>query len=338
MQFFGVRKGAYRRRTGGVLAAVALVIRRRGCAAAAVAALFLATLVSGCTSAAHDEASAAVTPATAVTPPPVTATATPSRPSDLVLPIAPYLFSDAQASRLVAAHAELIAACMKRYGFTYPVAIASSPNGQLPANESRYGVMTTEQARYGYHFMAVEMRRQQAGAAPAQSQPEVTPAMAAVLSGRTSGPVNGRTVPSGGCNAQATADLGGKNGRYGSPDVAESIQADSFARSQRDARVLNVFEAWSACMRAKGYAYKDPNAATNDPQWAASADPTGAEIATAQADVACKRRTNLVGVWFSVESGYQRAAIALNVDALRTAQTTMHQELRTAGTLLGPSR
>jgi hypothetical protein len=273
-----------------------------------------------------------------VSPLPVTATPTPSRPSDIVLPIAPYLFSDAQSSQLVAAHTVLVAACMKRYGFTYRVATASAPHGELPANESRYGVMTPQQARYGYHFMAVEMQRQQAGAAPAQKPPKVTPAMAAVLSGRTGGPVGGRKVPSGGCNAQATAELGGKNGRYGDPDIAESIQADSFARSQSDGRVLKAFAAWAACMRAGGYDYRDPNAATNDPRWAAAARPSGAEVATAQADVVCKRRTDLVGVWSSVESGYQGAAIRANADALRQARSTMRRELATAATLLGPSR
>jgi hypothetical protein len=310
---------------------------RRDYAGTAVAALFLAAAVTGCTSAAGGHSAAAGNGKPAVTPLPVTATATPSRPSDIVLPIAPYLFSDAQSSRLVAAHTELVSACMNRYGFHYGVATASAPTGQLPANESRYGVMTPDQARYGYHFMAVEMSRQQAGAAPTQAPPKLTPEMTAVLTGSTTGPVNGRSVPKGGCNAEATAKLGGRNGRYGNPDVAESIQADSFTRSQSDARVREAFASWSACMRAGGYDYKDPDAATNDRRWAASAEPTSAEIATAQADVACKRRTNLIGIWSSVESAYQRAAIELNAGSLRQARATMQQELRTAATLLGPS-
>ncbi|MEV6006084.1 hypothetical protein AB0M29_04695 [Streptomyces sp. NPDC051976] len=310
---------------------------RRDLAAPAVVALSLLAAVTGCARAAGSHA-AAGDPKPVVTPLPVTATATPSRPADIVLPIAPYLFSDAQSSQLVAAHSELVAACMRRYGFGYSVASATAPNGGLPVNESRYGVMTPEQARYGYHFMAVEMRRQRAGAAPAQNPPKITPAMAAVLSGTPGGSVNGHSVPSGGCNAEATVKLGGRNGRYGNPDIAESIQADSFTRSQSDARVLTVFAAWSACMRTGGYHYKDPNAATNDPRWSASPDPTATEIATATADVACKRRTNLVGVWSSVESGYQGAAIKLNAEALRQAQATMRRELSTAATLLGPSK
>lgn len=311
---------------------------RRDYAETAVVALFLTVAVTGCASAAGGHSATAGNAKQAVTPLPVTVTATASRPSDIVLPIAPYLFTDAQSSRLVAAHTELVSACMKRYGFDYGVATAKAPSEQLPANESRYGVMTPDQARYGYHFMAVEMSRQQAGTAPTQAPPKVTPAMAAVLSGRTGGPVNGRSVPEGGCNAEATTELGGKNGRYGNPDIAESIQADSFTGSQSDARVLKAFAAWSACMRASGYDYKDPDAATNDRRWAASAEPTGAEIATAQADVACKRRTNLVGIWSSVEAAYQRAAIELNAGSLRQARATMQRELRTAATLLGPSK
>ncbi|MFC1421026.1 hypothetical protein [Streptacidiphilus cavernicola] len=311
---------------------------RRDRAATAVAALLLTTAVAGCASAADGGRPAAVTPRAAAAPLPVTTTATPSGPSELVLPVAPYLFSDAQSSQLVAAHSELVAACMKRYGFGYRVSTASAAHAALPANESRYGVMTPEQAQYGYHFMAVEMERQQQGAAPSQSPPKVTPAMAAVLTGVPGGQVNGRSVPSGGCNGQATTELGGKDGRYGDPDIAESIQADSFARSQSDARVLKAFAAWSACMRADGYHYPNPDAATNDPRWSASAAPSAAEIATARADVGCKQRTNLVGVWFSVESAYQGAAIKANAEALRQAQATMRQELRTAATLLGSSQ
>ena len=65
---------------------------------------------------------------------------------------------------------------------------------------------------------------------------------------------------------------------------------------------------------------------------------SAAEIATARADVACKRRTDLVGIWFSVESAYQGAAIRLNAAALGQAKATMQQELRTAATLLGSSQ
>ncbi|MEV5958224.1 hypothetical protein AB0M11_31450 [Streptomyces sp. NPDC051987] len=318
------------------------MIKRRDWVGTAVAALFVAAAVTGCASAGGGHPAAAGNGKPAVTPVPVTATATPSRPSDIALPIAPYLFSDAQSSQLVAAHTKLVSACMKRYGFRYGVATASASAsasaGQLPANESRYGVMTPDQARYGYHFMTVEIRRQQAGAAPTQAPPKLTPEMAAVLSGRTTGPVNGRSVPEGGCNAEATAELGGRNGRYGNPDIAESVQADSFTRSQSDPRVLKAFASWSACMRAGGYDYKDPNAATNDRRWAASAEPTRAEVATAQADVACKRRTNLVGIWSSVESAYQRAAIELNAGPLRQARAAMQQELKTAATLLGSSQ
>lgn len=316
--------------------------RRRDGAATALAALVLAAAAAGCSHPAADRTAAAGSPAPpmtpAVSPLPVTSTAAPSRPSDIVLPIAQYLFSDAQSAQLVAAHTELVARCMKRYGFAYgDTTAAGTPAAQLPANESRYGVMTDEQARYGYHFMAVEMKRLQA-AAPAHDRPELTPAMTAVLTGRPGGPVDGRSVPSGGCNGEATARLGGKNGRYGNPDIAESIQSASFTRSLRDPRVQQVFAAWSACMRTAGYHYPDPNAAIDDPRWGRSAAPTSAEISTAQTDVGCKQRTGLVGVWSSVESAYQRAAIKLNADALRQAHTTMQQELRTAAALLGLAR
>lgn len=55
-------------------------------------------------------------------------------------------------------------------------------------------------------------------------------------------------------------------------------------------------------------------------------DPPPAEIAQAETDVACKNQTNLVGVWFAVESGYQHIAIARNAERLDTIRREHDEE------------
>jgi hypothetical protein len=57
---------------------------------------------------------------------------------------------------------------------------------------------------------------------------------------------------------------------------------------------------------------------------------TPAEIATAKADVACKQQTNLVGIWFTVESAHQRTLIIQNTTALNLAAEAIHTELAAA--------
>jgi hypothetical protein len=79
-------------------------------------------------------------------------------------------------------------------------------------------------------------------------------------------------------------------------------------------------------MAGRGHLLGDPAhaaeavASLNDPV------PSADEIAQAEADVACKVATNLVGVWFAVESRYQNIAIAANASRLRTVRSERDAE------------
>lgn len=68
-------------------------------------------------------------------------------------------------------------------------------------------------------------------------------------------------------------------------------------------------------MTAKGYDYRTPLDPPHDPRFAGGLP--AAEIATATADVACKKQANVVGVWFAVESAYQKRLVAKDRDVLR---------------------
>jgi hypothetical protein len=59
------------------------------------------------------------------------------------------------------------------------------------------------------------------------------------------------------------------------------------------------------------------DAAAAFPDKRAAGAPSQAEIATAEADVACKAKTGLPGVWLAVQAGYERELIAANQTALQ---------------------
>ena len=85
---------------------------------------------------------------------------------------------------------------------------------------------------------------------------------------------------------------------------------------------------WSACMAAAGYRYAGPLDPPKDARFQDARTPL--EISTAEADVACKQRTNLVGVWFAEESARQRSLIEANRPALELARTAFRAELAVA--------
>ncbi|MBP2056739.1 hypothetical protein J2Z21_009758 [Streptomyces griseochromogenes] len=93
--------------------------------------------------------------------------------------------------------------------------------------------------------------------------------------------------------------------------TTSTIKGNSFDDSLADSRVKAVFSRWSACMKAHGYHLADPLKAADLPSMSAP-EPTSAEIAQAETDVACKGKVNVVGVWFAVESAYQKSEIKEN--------------------------
>jgi hypothetical protein len=104
--------------------------------------------------------------------------------------------------------------------------------------------------------------------------------------------------------------------------LLERLGSQIWEQSKRDPRVVRAFRAWSVCMREHGFRYADPVVVNGDERWQ-SAAPSATEIATATADVACKRQTNLVDVWFGFEAAAQRRAISgheREFQALRVAK------------------
>ncbi|MFJ4539913.1 hypothetical protein ACIP39_28685 [Streptomyces tibetensis] len=232
-------------------------------------------------------------------------------PVGLRLPLEEYQFSDAQWARVTSAQQILAAMCMRRFGLRYAPVENEGRSPVRSRTDRRYGLADPGQAwAHGYQLPAD-------GTGPV-SRPVLSDDQATVLEGRgvdhgperSPAPVRhrGKPVPEGGCMGEARRALV-RGGAVGEAEAVRRIDTVSVLRAMEDPRVRSAFDRWSACMEKRGYAYDDPWQAINDEAFRGPAV-TPREIATAVADVTCKRETNIVGVWCAVDAAYQRRMLA----------------------------
>ncbi|WP_328958860.1 hypothetical protein [Kitasatospora purpeofusca] len=246
-----------------------------------------------------------------------------SRVDDRALPIETYLLSGEQFRQLDAAQGVLVTRCVRGFGLDYSAPTPTAPTTTQTTH--RYDpVDSSDVSANGYHSPDPD-RGRKPGAAPSLS-PDVTTVLGAGLGpdGRpapgTAAEYRGKQLPAGGCIADAQRRLAAHGGTGRDADVAVGVNYEGFERSRQDPRVLAVFRDWSRCMAERGYSYGTPGDALKDPRWGATATPSAEEIATAGADVACKERVNVVGVWFTVESAYEQELIRLKQPELAAAR------------------
>jgi hypothetical protein len=276
----------------------------------AVLALVAAVGAAGCTEA---RPAASVPPAAAV-PRVLLETA------GLRLPLDAYQLSLADTGRVARAGRVLVRECLRRLGFA-PAAQEVAPAGPRTWNERRYGLVDPVQAGRGYWPESRSAPRRPA-------RPAAGPAEGDALTGRGAATVHGRPVPAGGCSGEAQRRLRAADPAGADRYLAQRLSTDSFFGSQRDPRVVAVFRAWSGCMAASGHRYAGPLDPPQDPRFRTG--PSTVEVEVARADVACKRRTNLVGIWVTVEVERQRASIAANRGGLELARAAFAAELSVA--------
>jgi hypothetical protein len=260
----------------------------------------------------------------------------------LALPTDDYRPSAAQQNVVADAVQLRITACMSEYGFTWIVPAGHVAEGSQV--DRLYGVADLSVAQaYGYHPPP-------AGGQPTKGthpRPSVPPTELLVLSGSSNGmsgaetsspgSYNGKPIPVGGCSGRARREVTGVDEI--DPDrVADAITVTMWERSKTDTRVVKVVRAWSDCMQRSGYRYASPlDAGVDHPEWLQSPSAGAAEIRTAVADVGCKRSTNLIGVWFTVESAYERLAIQPHLPELTDAKNRWKQAARKAADIMGVS-
>ncbi|GAB7031706.1 hypothetical protein AB0G35_19100 [Streptomyces sp. NPDC021749] len=231
---------------------------------------------------------------------------------DLHLPIETSLFSDADSEKMARAGAVLRKKCLRRFDLDYEINPPGPLTGPRTFMERRYGVTDKAEATAnGYHL----------GDRDPRTHPPHPPKLSAeqkqVLTGHspkkagegdTALRVNGVTVPPGGCYDEAKKKSVG-SGKLGSSDVVRQANFQTFTASRSVPQVKQAFEAWSSCMKRKGYSYPGPLAAISDRRFQGNS-PTQLERQVATADVVCKQQVNLIGTWFTVETSLQKELIA----------------------------
>ncbi|GGY09868.1 hypothetical protein [Streptomyces hiroshimensis] len=261
------------------------------------------------------------------------------------LPIDPYLLTNDQADRLDSARRTLVERCMRRFEVTYQPPAPATPFRPKTRTQYRYGITDpVEAARYGFAPPGSPRTPPKPPPPPSLTpeativltgtdDPKVKPGTAAAKGGQR---IKGRTVPPGGCTGEARSALRADNAEAGGDaPVADRINTGSFERSQRDPRVVAVFDQWAACMKQRGFpAYGDPLKAGADPAWR-TPEASAKERETAAADAQCKKEHNVVGVWFAVDAAYQRQEIERNAKELAAVKAELATRQELAGAALG---
>ncbi|MFF3306172.1 hypothetical protein [Streptomyces sp. NPDC002952] len=261
--------------------------------------------------------------------PAVETTPTVLDPARLQLPLERYQFDDKEWVRLNRAQNLLAVACMKRYGIEYRPPAERRAAVVRSRTERRYGLADARLARAsGYHLPDATRT------AP-PSPPRLSATQLTVLAGPAPGSAQARdrerltyrgaAVPDGGCMGEARRTLAGK-GQLGDPDVVRRIDSDSVLKASKDPRVRRAFRSWAACMRDKGHDYRDPWQAINDKAFSGTRV-SDREKTVARDDVSCKRRTNVVGVWYAVDAAYQKQILKAGGDRVARLAARKHDQL-----------
>ncbi|GAA2449767.1 hypothetical protein GCM10010421_47680 [Streptomyces glaucus] len=238
----------------------------------------------------------------------------------LKLPLEPYLFTDGEMSSLMRARDALIQKCMRGLGLDYTPPKPQKHVGPKTMTERRYGLADADLAAdSGYHMPGAEVR----------PEPPLPAEQYRALTGEGAG----KDVPEGGCAGQAEQTLAGES-PFGVSDISQDLNSKSYELSMQDKRVQSVFQSWSSCMDKAGYKYPDPMAAMSAPEFSRPEVGKG-EVETAVADVRCKKNTNLIGVWYAVESAYQQKLIEKNSKKLDTIHAAKREQLKAAQKVTG---
>ncbi|MFF7127736.1 hypothetical protein [Streptomyces sp. NPDC008240] len=288
---------------------------RRGLKAGTL--LLALTTAVGCAGRPDPPSAAAATPVPTPTP-------GPAQVMNLHLPIEDYMLTPEQTARRGWVHGRIVEDCMKKYGLDFPMGPKPVASAADSVMYRRYGVTDPASvATWGYHLPRTKSSAPAGSAALRPSAAEQAVMFARNAERRPVTAYKGRKLPEGGCEGEAARRIGTGAGPDG---IVAATKSDSFARSLADPRVRKVFARWSACMRTHGFDEPDPMEAGAKLPSVQRAEPDRTEIREARADVGCKEGTNLVGVWFAVESEYQNAAIAGRQKEFRAAQAERDAE------------
>ncbi|QQM42928.1 hypothetical protein [Streptomyces liliifuscus] len=304
-----------------------------------------AGLISGCSTSGTPSDSEPSGSAEAQVRAPASAESLGFTPRRLDLPVYDYQLSPAQYAKVAEAKQILVAACMKRYGFSW-----SAPAPTVPRQDRRYGVIDLRAAqRYGYHLLPTDSSATAAPGTAARSKEESAALTAGQLLDGDTGEsrlaagydapvkqVRGKAVPPGGCAQEAERKLLGRDDLRSEAGVVSRINTESFGSSMSTPAVKAVFAKWSSCMRKAGYDFADPLKSIGSADLNVPAAPE-AETELATADVKCKESVDLVAVWSRAETSIQRTMIKKKASATAAQRADNTTRLRNAAEVVKKS-
>jgi hypothetical protein len=227
--------------------------------------------------------------------------------------------------------------CVSRFGVTY-TAQPPSAEGMPPMsgdNGGRYGLMDKNSAAVrGYRFAgAANSPEGDKGGRWNPSPTEVLIVRGAGTGAGTKAPVDagGKPLPAGGCLAEATALTETGTNDPGKGDVALKLAKDTYERSFRDSRTVAAEAHWSSCMKKAGFSFATSRDANNY-RWPNPVGPE--EKAAAKADVECKISTNLVGIWWAVETAHQKKSLEDDAATLKQVKDFNDNQVKNAARIL----
>ncbi|MGX1883623.1 hypothetical protein [Streptomyces sp. NPDC055287] len=257
------------------------------------------------------------------------------------LPVETYLMSPDENDRIERARSALIESCMKRFGLEFS---PNTPDYKQMAGQTnnRYGPTDPKAASSrGFH----PAKPPKATSDEAASRKPLSPDVRTVL-GIDDEPPNAKTpsaeraykgkrIPQGGCAGETDRKLTEGGGIIQDAEVAIDINFKNFEQSTTDARVKKAFAEWSRCMKKKGFSYATPLETINDPRWKTE-NASDLEIATATAEVACKKQHNTVGVWLAVEKAYEEKDIKTHARELKAVRKGIDVTFENAASVVSP--
>lgn len=221
----------------------------------------------------------------------------------------------------------LTARCTATFGVTYTAGRLTDQPTVLNGMDRRYGLVNSEEVvRWGYAkpTPAGGAANEKTGVGawnPSARELEV-------VTGRTPGgqrsalkAADGTAVPENGCASWAWQEIwAGKQSRL--DQAVSQILGDAWGRTLNDSRAQAAEKAWVDCMGQAGYQLKHRWEAGNS----VASKPAAQQIAMAKLDLACAQKVNYVGIWYAVDSAYQRLLIAGREGQLSQA-TSDHREM-----------
>ncbi|MFF5645585.1 hypothetical protein [[Kitasatospora] papulosa] len=235
----------------------------------------------------------------------------PDDPATWRLPIEAYMATPVQARVVSSARDELFDQCMQEAGY---------PDWKPAPDLPQIGGKTLTDWRYGIHDAELASTR---GYHPAQGEQEAYDAA------MTEGAVDESGAPNSAVSACATK-VDSDVPTVQPEGIVQQVSGEAFSESRKNSEVVAAFAKWSACMTGKGYSYKAPMDANDDPRFADSTEVSRLEIDTATADINCREEADVTRTWFDVESEIQRTKISTHLKAFNLAAETAKQAVAKA--------